>query len=194
MVNVSVSKKKNVKDLNSTILEVNLMDYNLSKKVYSNSGKIIINYDSKTCEVELKGKMSSEERLAVLKKIFDEFYMLYSIKELNGKKLKLEIDQFTFRDKLNDEDYENPKSLIENLMFYDIKSFNEDSKAERIIISVITLCDDIHKKLKKHINKIGLPILADRMTESEEKFCYEIIMRYFENLGYDGKLVSRIVF
>lgn len=194
MVNVSVSKKKNVKESNSIILEVKLMDYNLSKKVCSKKGKIIVNNDLKTCEIDLKEKLNAIERLAVLKKIFNEFYILYIEGEQKGKKFELEIDQFTFKDIQNDEDYENPKSLIENLMFYDVKSFNEDSETDKIIINIIALCDDIKSNLKKGISKFNLPLLADKMTSSEENMCYEIIMRYFENLGYDGKLVPRIVF
>ena len=79
-------------------------------------------------------------------------------------------------------------------MYYDAKSFNEDSEAEKIIINIIALCDDIKSNLKKGISKFNLPLLADKMTSSEENMCYEITMRYFESLGYDGKLVPRIVF
>ena len=98
MVNVSVSKKKNVKESNSIILEVKLMDYNLSKKVCSKKGKIIVNNDLKTCEVDLKEKLNSSERLAVLKKIFNEFYMVYIQEEQKGNQFKQEVDQYTFKD------------------------------------------------------------------------------------------------
>lgn len=190
MVKISVSNKKHVDYAKSVVLEAKLMDYSLSKKVCSKSGKITINYDSKKCKVDLKEKMNSNERLVVLKKIFYEFCLLY---EENKDKSKCEnIDQFTFIDVRNDEDYDNPKSLIENLMYYDVKLFDEENEEEKILANVIKLCNDIGKKVKKGIKQIGLPILTDNMTENEEKLCHEIIIRYFSSFGYDVKMVSRL--
>lgn len=186
MIKVKISKS-NKFDVPS---DPTSFDISLKNEKEELKGELIIDSVKKIMRVNLGRALTDytkrgveHEQLALLKEIFYCFCITECKK---GKKsIEEHIEEYTFIDENKPEER---KTIIDCLMCYSIKEFNEYKRKEKIIYNIKSTYDKI-KKESKYKKLIELDLLIN--FSNNEIYVYKkILLKYLSSKGINGKIYN----
>lgn len=165
-------------------------DIILKKNKETFSGKLIIDRTKKLIRVNFGRPLeeSKDEQLAVLKEIFYCFCITECRKKKNST--QEHIEEYIFIDE--NVKLANRRNVIDSIMQYDIFSFDQYIKKERMISYIKYAYDKIKQSKKMGITKLELNNLYD-FSKKELEVYKKILLKYLKSKGYRGKLESKKV-
>lgn len=183
MIKVKISKVRKF----AVSSEPTSFDITLKTSEYIQKGILVIDFTKKTISTDLKIPLSDESQLAVLKAIFYSFCITEAKRVKN--KTSQHIEEFEFIDvpkrKIG-------KTIIEYLLEYDLKDFDEYRRKEKIIAQIKKSYDSICKGVKNKQIEIKLDPICN-FSSKEEKVYKNILQKYLKRKKFNGVLqdVSR---
>ncbi len=180
MIKIKIS---NVKDFKNSEIpqEFGVMLKN-SKEVLK--GKLVIDMPVNLVQLEMPRALSKDEKLLFLKEFFYNFCI--TDYRFNQSEVEGEIEHYYFVEYNN---VKSRKTIMQNLMEYELGKFNGTKKKEKILFEVLRAYKQIQNR-SRHTDKNFELEQITNSVRSEIKTIIRLLNALLEKEGYKGSVVD----